>query len=245
MNQQRSIIYSQRGDVLNGENVTDTIQRMIESTVEETVARYTSGETSADWDLEGLRDYYLGLLTEEGDLCYDHDEKKKLRREHISEELIDRAIELYHSKEVLFGEEIFREVERAILLQNVDRAWMEHIDAMDDLKGSIGLQSYANRDPVVEYRIHGLEMFEGMVGEIREKTVRMVLSALPRQKVERVQVANPLTEGFEGAKTSVKKIVLTPRVSAGKVGRNDACPCGSGKKYKKCCGANAAGADKD
>ena len=245
MNQQRSIIYSQRGDVLNGENVTGTIQRMIESTVEETVARYTSGETSADWDLEGLRNYYLGLLTEESDLCYTQDEQKKLRREHISEELIDRAIELYHSKEELFGEEIFREVERAILLQNVDRAWMEHIDAMDDLKGSIGLQSYANRDPVVEYRIHGLEMFEGMVGEIREKTVRMVLSALPRQKVERVQVANPLTEGFEGAKTSVKKIVLTPRVSGTKVGRNDACPCGSGKKYKKCCGANAAGTDKD
>ncbi len=245
MNQQRSIIYSQRGDVLNGENVTGTIQRMIESTVEETVARYTSGETSADWDLEGLRNYYLGLLTEEGDLCYTQDEQKKLHREHISDELIDRAIELYHSKEELFGEEIFREVERAILLQNVDRAWMEHIDAMDDLKGSIGLQSYANRDPVVEYRIHGLEMFEGMVGEIREKTVRMVLSALPRQKVERVQVANPLTEGFEGAKTSVKKIVLTPRVSGTKVGRNDACPCGSGKKYKKCCGANAAGTDKD
>ena len=245
MNQQRSIIYSQRADVLNGENITGTIQRMIESTIDETVARYTSGETVADWDLEGLRNYYLGLLTEETDLCYAENELKKLRREQISDELTDRAIKLYHSKEDLFGEEIFREVERAILLQNVDRAWMEHIDAMDDLKGSIGLQSYANRDPVVEYRIHGADMFDGMVGEIREKTVRMVLSALPRQKVERVQVANPLTEGFEGSKTSVKKIVLTPRVSGTKVGRNDACPCGSGKKYKKCCGANVAGADKD
>ena len=97
----------------------------------------------------------------------------------------------------------------------------------------------------MEYRIHGAEMFDGMVGEIRENTVRMILSAQPRQKVERVQVANPLTEGFEGAKTSVKKIVLTPRVNAAKVGRNDPCPCGSGKKYKKCCGANVPGADND
>ena len=245
MNQQRTIIYRQRGDVLNGQNITDTIQRMIESTVSETAHRYTSGETVADWDLEGLRNYYLGLLTTEEDLSYSEQERKKMGREQISDELVDRAIALYHSKEELFGEEIFREVERAILLQNVDRAWMEHIDAMDDLKGSIGLQSYANRDPVVEYRIHGAEMFDGMVGEIRENTVRMILSAQPRQKVERVQVANPLTEGFEGAKTSVKKIVLTPRVNAAKVGRNDPCPCGSGKKYKKCCGANVPGADND
>ena len=180
---------------------------------------------------------------QEGDFEYTPEDMKRLRREHISDDLIDRAIELYHGKEVLFGEEIFREVERAILLQNVDRAWMEHIDAMDDLKGSIGLQSYAQRDPVVEYRIQGFEMFDGMVGEIRENTVRMILSVVPRQKVERVQVANPLTEGFEGTKTAPKKIVLTPRTNVAKVGRNDPCPCGSGKKYKKCCGANSGGTD--
>ena len=243
MNQQRNIIYSQRGEVLNGQNITETIQRMIETTVSETVARYTSGEAHADWDLVGLRNYYMGLLTQEGDFNYTPEDVKRLHREHISDELIDRALEVYHGKETLFGEEIFREVERAILLQNVDRAWMEHIDAMDDLKGSIGLQSYANRDPVVEYRIQGFEMFDGMVGEIRENTVRMILSAVPRQKVERVQVANPLTEGFEGAKTAPKRIVLTPRTNAAKVGRNDPCPCGSGKKYKKCCGANVAGLD--
>jgi preprotein translocase subunit SecA len=243
MNQQRNIIYSQRAEVLNGQNITDTVQRMIETTVEETVARFTSGETVADWDLSGLRAHYLGMLTKESDFDYSPEEYKRLRRDDISDVLIERAIELYHSKEALFGEDIFREVERAILLQNVDRAWMEHIDAMDDLKGSIGLQSYANRDPVVEYRIQGFEMFDGMVGEIRENTVRMVLSVVPRQKVERVQVANPLMEGFEGAKKAPKKIVLTPRTNAAKVGRNDPCPCGSGKKYKKCCGAGASGAD--
>ena len=245
MNQQRTIIYSQRGEVLNGENITETIQRMIEATVESAVLRFTSGEAVADWDLEGLRLHYMGTLTSESDFEYTDEDKKHLRREHITEQLIDRALDLYHSKEELFGEEIFREVERAVLLQNVDRAWMEHIDAMDDLKGSIGLQSYAQRDPVVEYRICGAEMFDGMVGEIRENTVRILLSVVPRQRVERVQVANPLTEGFEGAKTAPKKIVLTPRVNAAKVGRNDPCPCGSGKKYKKCCGATAGGTDED
>ena len=238
MNQQRNIIYGQRSEVLNGENITATIQRMIESTVEDTVARYTSDEDGAEWDLEGLKMHYLGTLTSESDFDYTPAEIKKLRRDDVTDELVERALALYHSKEELFGEEIFREVERAILLQSVDRAWMEHIDAMDDLKGSIGLQSYANRDPVTEYRIQGFEMFDGMVGEIRENTVRILLSAVPRQKVERVQVANPLTEGFEGAAKAPRKIVLTQRTST-KVGRNDPCPCGSGKKYKKCCGASS------
>jgi preprotein translocase subunit SecA len=145
------------------------------------------------------------------------------------------------------GSEIFREIERAILLQNVDRAWMEHIDAMDDLKGSIGLQSFAQRDPVTEYRLQGAEMFDGMVGEIRENTVRMVLGAVPRQKIERVQVAKPMNEGFEGmGKATPKKIVMVQRTRPTKVGRNDPCPCGSGKKYKKCCGAGVSeGADGD
>jgi preprotein translocase subunit SecA len=239
MNQQRNIIYGQRSEVLNGENITAIIQRMIESTVEDTVARYTSDEDGAQWDLQGLKTHYLGTLTSESDFAYTPAEIKKLRRDDVTDELVERALALYHSKEELFGEEIFREVERAILLQSVDRAWMEHIDAMDDLKGSIGLQSYANRDPVTEYRIQGFEMFDGMVGEIRENTVRILLSAVPRQKVERVQVANPLTEGFEGAAKAPRKIVLTQRTST-KVGRNDPCPCGSGKKYKKCCGASSA-----
>jgi preprotein translocase subunit SecA len=220
---------------------------MIETTVEETVARFTSGETVADWDLSGLRAHYQGMLTTESDFDYSPEEYKRLRRDDISDVLIERAIELYHSKETLFGEDIFREVERAILLQNVDRAWMEHIDAMDDLKGSIGLQSFAQRDPVTEYRLQGAEMFDGMVGEIRENTVRMVLGAVPRQKIERVQVAKPMNEGFEGmGKATPKKIVMVQRTRPTKVGRNDPCPCGSGKKYKKCCGAGASeGADGD
>ena len=251
MNQQRTIIYKQRLDVLNGEDISATIRKMIEATVSETVERFTGAESSVDWDLDGLRAHYMGMLTKEDDFCYDEKELKHLSREDVSDLLCGRAIALYESKDALFdtehmpGSEIFREIERAILLQNVDRAWMEHIDAMDDLKGSIGLQSFAQRDPVTEYRLQGAEMFDGMVGEIRENTVRMVLGAVPRQKIERVQVAKPMTEGFEGmGKATPKKIVMVQRTRPAKVGRNDPCPCGSGKKYKKCCGAGLSdGAD--
>jgi preprotein translocase subunit SecA len=152
--------------------------------------------------------------------------------------LTERAMARYAMQEQLFGAETFREAERAILLMCVDRAWMEHIDAMDDLKGSIGLQAYAQRDPIVEYRIVGGDAFDAMIGEIREKTVRTILSVVPRarEEVQRVQVANPLQDGFEGDGKKTFKKVSVVRREAPKIGRNDACPCGSGKKYKNCCG---------
>ena len=167
---------------------------------------------------------------------------KRLDREELTAELISRAEARIAEREELFTPEKFREVERAVLLRNVDTAWMDHIDAMDDLKGSIGLQAYAQRDPVNEYRVVGADMFDAMVAEIRDKTVRALLTVMPKpqQEVVRVQVAKPLTEGFEGAAgQAAKKVVLTPKRST-KVGRNDPCPCGSGKKYKNCCGANPA-----
>ena len=213
---------------------------MIAGTIRDTVGNHTAGESQTDWDFDGLRSEYLGYLTGEDDFRYAPEQLHKVSREDLCETLTERALALYHAKEALFGEEIFRELERKILLQNVDIAWMDHIDAMDDLKGSIGLQAYAQRDPVTEYRIQGSEMFAAMIADIRERTVRMLLTAvMPAvpKKIERVQVANPLTEGFEGSKSSPKKIVLTPRKNVAKPGRNDPCPCGSGKKYKKCCGA--------
>ena len=245
MNQQRTIIYDQRREVLDGDNISETIQRMISRSIEETVALYTGEETPLLWDLDGLRAAYARLLTDDKDFLYGEQERKTLDRQMLTDTLSERAQQRYREKEQLFGENVFREVERAILLECVDRAWMEHIDAMDDLKGSIGLQSYAQRDPVTEYRFQGGEMFDGMVSDIRENTVRKILSAIPREKVERVQVARVLGEGFEGGKTAPKKIVLTQRNAAPKVGRNDPCPCGSGKKYKKCCGASASGTDND
>ena len=127
-----------------------------------------------------------------------------------------------------------REIEKVILLQNVDKKWMDHLDAMDELKEYIGLNSYAQRDPVAMYRIQGAELFDQMVDDIKEDTVRQILTVMPKnQSTERVQVAKPTSTGFEGSDSVVRK----PAVSK-KVGRNDPCPCGSGKKYKKCCGAD-------
>ncbi len=240
MNQQRTIIYKQRQDVLNGEDISETIRRMIVATVDGAVYTYLHGESAEDWDFDGLRAHYLGLLTTEDDFCYDDKEKKHVKAEEIADLLGERALKLYNEKEEIFGTETFREVERAVLLRNVDTAWMEHIDTMDELKSTVGLQSYAQRDPVTEYRIQGADMFDAMVEEIRNGTVRMILTVVPRpQATERVQVANPLTAGLGGERAKKKvliskggKTVVKEGVS---VGRNDPCPCGSGKKYKNCC----------
>lgn len=240
MNQQRTIIYKQRQDVLNGEDISETIRKMLTSTVESTVENFTRGEEALTWDLDGLRAHFLGLLTTEEDFRYTQEERKNLERTVISEELCRRVLERYQEKEALFGAEIFREVERAVLLRHVDTAWMEHIDTMEDLKGNVGLQSYAQRDPVNEYRIQGADLFDMMVDDIRQNTVRTILSVVPRtQPIQRVQVANPLTAGFENAGTAKKTVVRRASATvvrdSARIGRNDPCPCGSGKKYKNCC----------
>ena len=245
MNQQRALIYQQRQDVLNGENISETIQKMIISFVEEHVAFFAGGDDAEEWNLDGLRAHFMGYLTTEEDFRYSEEELAGLEREALSDQLITRALDRYAEKEELFGEEVFREVERAILLKSVDSAWMEHIDVMDDLKDTVRLQAYAQRDPVVEYRIQGAELFETMVGDIRQNTVRTILSVVPRQQpIRRVQVANPITAGFAGnggqKKTVIKKIPAAAKTTAG---RNDPCPCGSGKKYKNCCMRNDVGSN--
>ena len=165
---------------------------------------------------------------------------KKVKPDDIANLLYDRAIDIYKGKEDLFGAEQFREIERAILLQNVDYNWMEHIDAMDDLKDTIRLQAYAQRDPINEYRLQGADMFDAMIADIRDRTVRMVLSVVPNvSEVQRVQVAKPISEGFEGDNVKKPKKVTIAKKAEESVGRNDLCPCGSGKKYKKCCGSPA------
>ncbi len=238
MNQQRTVIYKQRGDVLDGgDGIADTIKRMMLSTVRACVATHTSDESAADWNFESLR-ASLPYLCDENDFNYTDAEIKKLKKDDIEALLCDRALKKYEEKEELFGRETFLEVQRSILLRNVDTAWMEHIDAMDELKGEINLQAYAHRDPVTEYRITGGDMFDAMVEEIREKTVRTILSVVPRaaQPIKRVQVANPLTTGFEGGEKKAARVTIR-KPATEKVGRNDPCPCGSGKKYKNCCGA--------
>ena len=236
MNQQRNIIYKQRNDVLNGEDISETIRKMILGTLADNVNNHLRGEEPELWDLAGLREIYKGILTTDEDFKYSDEELKKLTIKEVKDILEERAMTLYEEKEKLFGEERFRELERAVLLQNVDRSWMEHIDAMDDLKDTIRLQQYAQRDPVVEYRLQGADMFDAMIEEIRDKTTRMILSVTVKTPdVKRVQLAKPLTEGFDNGEGG-KPRKVTVRKSANQVGRNDLCPCGSGKKYKKCCG---------
>ena len=240
MNQQRTIIYKQRQEVLDEADMSDKLANMIRGTIEETVHAHTTAEHAADWDLMGLRTALSYLCTEE-DFNYSDEELSKLDKQALVDLLMSRADDRIREREELFTPERFREVERSILLRNVDIAWMDHIDAMDDLKGSIGLQAYAQRDPVTEYRMVGADMFDAMVADIRDKTVRQLLTVMPApQAIQRVQVAKPLIEGFEGQgkKTEAKKVTVTQKRATAKVGRNDPCPCGSGKKYKQCCGAH-------
>ena len=242
MNQQRNVIYKQRQEVLDDQDLSDRLMGMITGMLGDVVSTHLAEDDKSLWDFDGLR-ATLGYLCTDGDFRYTPDELKKVKREDVEAMLVDRATAKIKEKEELFTSDTFHEVERAILLQNVDRAWMEHIDAMDDLKGSIGLQSYAQRDPIVEYRMVGADMFDSMGAEIRDKTVRMLLTVVPKpqEEIVRVQVAKPITEGFEGgAGTQSKKKVSVNvvRRESAKVGRNDPCPCGSGKKYKNCCGSN-------
>ncbi len=248
MNQQRNIIYKQRQAVLDGEDMSETVRKMVSSTIEETAASFLGGESSADWNLDGLRENYKGLLCSDSDFRYTEEELAKLQPDDVISILTDKAFKLYDEKEELFGEDVFREVERAVLLRNVDLKWMDHIDAMDDLKDTIGLQAYANRNPVTEYRIAGADMFDEMIAEIRDNTVRTILSIYPNPgtTIERKAVAKASAEGFAGGpapRKGTKKVGTTVIRTEAKIGRNDLCPCGSGLKYKKCCGANKGSAD--
>ena len=240
MNQQRNIIYQQRSEVLMGDDISEKIRDMIRSSVEETFNFCFGVDTPEDWKFDEFKNHYLGLLTDEKNFNYTHDELLAIDKDEWRESLIARAMAIYESKDALFAAvpgtpaNAMREVEKVILLQNVDKKWMDHLEDMDELKEYIGLNSYAQRDPVAMYRIEGADMFDQMVDDIKEDTVRQIFSVAPKIGVtERVQVAKPTSEGFASDKSVVRK----PAVSK-KVGRNDPCPCGSGKKYKKCCGLN-------
>ena len=238
MNKQREIIYAQRSKVLDGEDIHESILDMIRENITETVNTYLPDtEVHDNWNIDGLRDRFMGFLTTEDDLRYkDLNELALVEKKDIIDELVNKALDIYAEKDKLFGEEMMREVERVILLKNVDRYWMDHIDNMDELKKGIYLRSYGQRDPVVEYRMEGFEMFDAMVAAIREDTVRMLLTIQIRTQEEpkREQVAKPTVAVHGDSDRSIRK----EPVHVKKIGRNDPCPCGSGKKYKKCCGAN-------
>ncbi len=231
MNKQREIIYGQRSKVLEGEDLKSEIAKMRAESVEKTADIYLAAdEDKENWNLNGLRDYYSGWLLTDGDLRFDKDEFEKLKKEDVVRIIRDRMEERYAAREKEFGEETMRELERVALLRNVDLKWMDHIDDMSDLKQGIYLRGYGQHDPVVEYRIEGFEMFDSMIEAIREDTVKMLLTVrLRAEEPKREQVAVPMESGGDGTapqRPAAKK----------KVGRNDPCPCGSGKKYKNCCG---------
>lgn len=231
MNKQREIIYGQRSKVLEGEDLKSEIAKMRAESVEKTADIYLAAdEDKENWNLNGLRDYYSGWLLTDGDLRFDKDEFEKLKKEDVVRIIRDRMEERYAAREKEFGEETMRELERVALLRNVDLKWMDHIDDMSDLKQGIYLRGYGQHDPVVEYRIEGFEMFDSMIEAIREDTVKMLLTVrLRAEEPKREQVAVPMEGGGDGTapqRPAAKK----------KVGRNDPCPCGSGKKYKHCCG---------
>ena len=288
MNRQREIIYAQRDQVLDGENIKDQIVKMIEQTIESTVKSFCPDDVSHDnWNIESLRDYYLGWLIDETEMKYTAEDLEGLEQIDLIRELNDKAMELYKGNEEILPEETMREMERVYLLKNVDTYWMDHIDAMEQLKQGIRLRAYGQRDPVVEYRFEGFDMFDQMIATIRENTVKMVLVAprrilaiqkqqeeMQRRAMEqqaraaaaakaqqaraaaaqeqarlatqqaqqnqklnvvfkREQVAKPTATSGDGTDSANRTVRKTAKQ---KVGRNDPCPCGSGKKYKKCCG---------
>ncbi len=241
MNTQREVIYKQRDTVLADGNVRDSIMKMIEESIHDTVAQYTAEEDHLQWNMDGLRSYYMGWLVRDTDLRYTPQELEDLEQEELFTLLHDRAMEIYAQKEQKYSAEIMREAERVILLTTVDRYWMDHIDNMDELRRGIHLRSIGQHDPVVMYRNEGFEMFEQMVAAIREDTAHAMLTLELRseEQPQRRQVAK--VTGTSGGSDGTDKKQPVRKTAAQKVGRNDPCPCGSGLKYKKCCGRNGGG----
>ena len=230
MNEQREIIYAERRRVLDGESMRDVIYKMITDIVDNTVDMVIGDDSdSEEWDLKELNQLLLPVIP-----------MNKIRREQVADlkknslkqKLKEEAVKLYEAKEAEFPEsEAIRELERVILLKVIDRKWMDHIDDMDQLRQGISLQAYGQKDPLVEYKMSGYDMFDGMTANIQEDTVKLLLHVKVEQKVEREQVAKVTGTNKDDslAKAPVKR-------AESKVYPNDPCPCGSGKKYKQCCG---------
>ncbi len=277
MNRQREIIYGQRDQVLNGEDLRETVMKMLEQTIDENVKHYLPEGLHDNWNLAGLLEFYGDwLIKDKSKYSFTPQEFENIEAEEIRDVIIDEAKSLYEENETLLDNDTMREMERVYLLKSVDTHWMDHIDNMEQLKSGIRLRSYGQHDPVVEYKLEGFGMFDEMIENIREDTVKLmlvapkrVLEVQKRQKaieeakrlakekaaaahqvilgqnddkpqpnpvtlaLKREQVAKPTATSSDGTDT-VNKTVRKGK----KVGRNDPCPCGSGKKYKKCCGRN-------
>jgi preprotein translocase subunit SecA len=233
MNKQRSIIYNERKRVLEGENLRDHIWGMLEKLVEYSIEVYTAEASYPEqWDLQGLEDYLHTMFLPKGSLEFENIEA--LTKEVLKEKILNIAEDLYDKKEKEVTEERMREIERVLVLKVVDTKWIDHIDAMDQLKQGIGLRAIGNEDPVRAYQMEGFDMFNQMTNSIQEDTVKYIFNVTVDTEAKREQVAKITnTSGGDGAAGGRPKTVVRKEK---KVGRNDPCPCGSGKKYKKCCG---------
>ncbi len=230
MNKQREVIYSQRRQVLLGEDIRENIMEMIAEVIEDAVATYTVGsEFAEEWDIKGLMEYLHRIFLPKN--AFSKEELLSFSREELTDAIINKAVQIYESKESQVDAQVMRELERVALLRTVDTKWIDHIDAMDQLREGISLRAYGQKDPVQAYQIEGYDMFQELIRNIKEDTVRFIynvnLSSLPKRE----KVAEPVVTNQEGG-------MRKPIVKEEKIGRNDPCPCGSGKKYKKCCGAN-------
>ena len=275
LNRQREIIYTQRDQVLDGEDLHDTILKMLEENITETAAQFLPADVKDNWNLTALLDTYDGwAIQDRSKYKFSDEDIENIEPEEIRDMIIEDAKAIYAENETLLPEETIREMERVYLLRSVDTYWMDHIDNMEQLKAGIHLRSYGQHDPVVEYRLEGFDMFDEMIASIREDTVKLMLTQprriyeqkrrreaiaaakrLAAQKaadaraesgesddegdvvkdaLKRKQVAEPTQTSGDGTDTANKTIR-----KGKKIGRNDPCPCGSGKKYKKCCGRDA------
>jgi preprotein translocase subunit SecA len=276
-NRQREIIYKQRDQLLEGEDLRAEVIKMMEQSIDDTIALYVSDEHHHDlWNLNSLRDTYLGWMLTENDLQYTDEELAALKPEDIKDVIWGKAQEMYREREENFGDDVMRELERVVMLKCVDTQWMDHIDNMEQLQKGIRLRAYAQRDPVVEYRLEGFDMFDQMVANIRNDVTRFILSAQIKQVETKEQFqeelkreANEQAERLDMKKPFQKhgkpkhhrhheedlplpdrmKITLedddseavaeaADKAHPAKQGRNELCACGSGKKYKNCCGRN-------
>ena len=233
-NDQREVIYAERRRVLDGENMRDVIFKFIQDTVESYIDKTCSADLApSEWQIGELNQLLIPIIPMEP-IELTEEEKKSGKLDKFKQRIKEEAAKVYEAKEAEFPEpEHFREIERVVLLKVIDKKWMAHLDDMTQLRQGITLQAYGSKDPVVEYKFAGFDMFNEMTASIREDTVRMLLHVKIEQKVEREEVAKVTGTNKDD---SVKKGPV--RRESAKIGRNDPCPCGSGKKYKMCCGRN-------
>ena len=275
LNRQREIIYGQRDQVLNGEDLHDTVIKMISDTVETSIKHYLPEGPKENWNFQSLKDYYKDwIIRDESKYDFEIEDLEGMEPEEIGQMIVDDALEIYKENEKLLPAETMREMERVYLLKSVDTHWMDHIDDMEQLKSGIRLRSYGQHDPVVEYRLEGFDMFDEMIESIREDTVKLMLIMPKRvyeiqKRQEAIEAARKAAEKQAAAAHQVvlngneqnqqpdavqaalkrEQVAQPTQVSSDgtdlanktvrkgkKIGRNDPCPCGSGKKYKKCCG---------